>query len=570
MPTHAANPLGLRRLATLSLLAGGLAAATPFANETKVSGTVGGLTGPVDAADNFGTALAPLGDFDGDGIEDLAVGAPGDDDGGFGRGAVYLLFLNADGTVKDERKISQTSPGFFFALDDFDLFGSSVDCLGDLDGNGVSDLLVGAPQDDDGGLDAGAAYVVFLEQDGSIANMRKLSAIQGHASGVTPLPLTAGVNFGRAVCHVGEVDGDNLQNEVAVGAPRTPGGGFTRGAVYVLSLDASGGITDHQLISDQAGGPGGMVGDGDRFGSALAGPGDLNCDGTDDLFAGAPYDDTYGNNRGAVFTLWLKPDKTLTSIDWIVPDFTPLSTENNLFAAGLASAGDLNGDGTTDLIIGTPGMDGDAVNQGGYFLVFLDHNAQVIGYDQIGEEFEPMPLGFAFGDEAGYGVAILGDLSDDGQRDYAIGFRGDDDSGSGSGSLWNISPAPGAYAHISPYVDLGGALTGRELPRLSGTGELEGGDTGSLILRCIQPFTTTWLVSGTTELGVPFKGGTLVPFPEHVSPAMTAHAFGGVVKGFHWPAGLPLGTAMVGQFWILDPHAAEGYSASNGLALVQQ
>ena len=113
--------------------------------------------------DNFGSSTPSLGDLDGDGVGDLAVGARNDDDGGDRRGAVWMLFLNPDGTVKSHQKISDHEGGFTGILDDVDRFGISVASLGDLDGDGVIDLAVGADRDDDGGIDRGAVWVLFLD-----------------------------------------------------------------------------------------------------------------------------------------------------------------------------------------------------------------------------------------------------------------------------------------------------------------------------------------------------------------------------------------------------------------------
>ncbi len=129
----------------------------------KISDTQGGFTGILRNTDWFGISVASLGDLDGDGVGDLAVGAIGDDDGGSARGAVWILFLNTNGTVKTHQKISDTQGGFTGILDNIDVFGTSVASLGDLDGDGVGDLAVGAWGDDDGGFDRGAVWVLFLD-----------------------------------------------------------------------------------------------------------------------------------------------------------------------------------------------------------------------------------------------------------------------------------------------------------------------------------------------------------------------------------------------------------------------
>ena len=112
---------------------------------SKIASATGG--GPTLAnADSFGSSVASLGDLDGDGLTDLAVGARGDDTGGgafSNRGAVHVLLMNSNGTVKSSSKIASGTGGGP-TLVNVDYFGISVASLGDLDGDGVTDLAVGA------------------------------------------------------------------------------------------------------------------------------------------------------------------------------------------------------------------------------------------------------------------------------------------------------------------------------------------------------------------------------------------------------------------------------------------
>ena len=147
----------------------------------KISETQGGFGGVLDVQDYFGWSMATLGDLDGDGVPDLAVGAIRDDDGSSfsDRGAVWILLLNDDGTVKSEQKVSATQGGFGGVLAPNVAFGSAVAGLGDLDGDGVPDLAVGAVDDGDGFPSAGAVWILFMNFYGTVKSAQKISATAG-------------------------------------------------------------------------------------------------------------------------------------------------------------------------------------------------------------------------------------------------------------------------------------------------------------------------------------------------------------------------------------------------------
>jgi hypothetical protein len=136
------------------------AAGTVIAQQ-KISDTAGNFTAPLVNLDELGGAVINLGDLDGSGpaVTAMGVGAGGDDNGGPSRGAVYTMFLAANGTVLSYQKYSDTQGNFTAILDDTDEFGGAVAALGDLDGPGPSEqAFVGcASFDDDGGEDRGAS-----------------------------------------------------------------------------------------------------------------------------------------------------------------------------------------------------------------------------------------------------------------------------------------------------------------------------------------------------------------------------------------------------------------------------
>ncbi|MCP5028498.1 MAG: hypothetical protein GY929_19655, partial [Actinomycetia bacterium] len=276
------------------------------ATEQKISDTAGGLTAVLDDSDYFGESTASIGDLDGDGIVDIAVGAHFDDDGSTNRGAVYVLFLNADGTVKAEQKISDTAGGLTAVLENDDRFGTSVAGVGDVDGDGIVDIAVGAHGDDDGGNGKGAVYVLFLNPDGTVKAEQKISSTTGGLTG----PLGVLDWFGHSVAGLGDLDGDGIV-DIAVGAHFDDDGTINRGAVYVLFLRADGSVKPEPKTSPSTGGLTGPLEDLDYFGRSVAGMGDLDGDGIGDIAVGAYSDDDGGGNRGAVYVLFLNADGTV-------------------------------------------------------------------------------------------------------------------------------------------------------------------------------------------------------------------------------------------------------------------
>jgi hypothetical protein len=202
-------------------------------SEQKISKTQGDV-GVLATRSGFGNSVTGIGDLDEDGIEDIAVGASRVEDGdGPSTGAVWILFLGTDGKVDGSQKISATSGGLVGTLEGNDQFGTSLANMGDLDGDGVTDLAVGARGDDDGTNFSGAIYVLFMNTNGTVKEEQKISNTEGNFGGV----IDGGDVFGSSVANLGDLDG-NGENDLAVGTPSDDDGGFGRGAVWILFLNS--------------------------------------------------------------------------------------------------------------------------------------------------------------------------------------------------------------------------------------------------------------------------------------------------------------------------------------------
>ena len=431
------------------------------ATEQKISATSGGLTGPLDSFDFLGQGAAPLGDLDGDGIVDLAVGAYQDDDGISSTGAIYILFLNADGTVKAEQKISSTQGGLTGPLDNADQIGRNIAALGDLDGDGNVDIATGAFRDDDGGSNRGAVYILFLNADGTVKAEQKISSTAGGFTG----PLADGVEFGRDVAGLGDVDGDGVV-DLAVGSTQDNDGGTDRGAVYVLLLNADGTVKAEQKISDTAGGFTATLDNDDEFGVGLAGIGDLDGDGTPDLVVGSGKDDDGAADTGAVHVLFLNADGTVKAEQKISATSGGLTAAltnplegGDSFGLEISPVGDLDLDGNVDLAVGAPNDDDGANWAGAVYLLYLNDDGTVRAADKISATSGGLtgPLG-SF-DNFGYGLAPLGDLDGDGTINLAVGASGDDDGASSAGAIYILDLVDACtlgtgYGSACPFTSL--------------------------------------------------------------------------------------------------------------------
>ncbi len=316
-------------------------------SQLKVSRLSGGFAGDIGTNDQFGAAVAGLGDLDGDGTPDLAVGSPTDSDVFFFSGAVWVLFLNPDGSVKDQRKIGQSAGGFGGVLHAQDRFGGGVAGLGDVDGDGIPDLAVGAEQDNDFAVNAGAVWILFMNRDGTVRTQQKISATAGGFG----FPLEEVGWFGSSVASAGDVNGDGVP-DLAVGAPLS--NTEETGLLWLLFLRSDGTVKEALPIGPSHGGFTLELSDGAHFGESVTGIGDLDADGVPDLAVGAPDHKFPGSGTvspGAIALLFLRADGTLKK-QRLIDGSTENLGDTGRLGSALTSPGDLDGDGRLDLIAG--------------------------------------------------------------------------------------------------------------------------------------------------------------------------------------------------------------------------
>lgn len=331
-----------------------------------------------DGFSEFGVSVAGIGDVNGDGRPDVIVGSPRFDpdvQGGSRQIGRAYIYSGADGSLI--RSITGENAG--------DRFGASVASAGDFNNDGTADVIVGAAGADAGGNNRGRAYVIS-GVDGSM-----LAVLTG---------LTDDDALGYSVAGAGDVNADGY-SEVIVGAPgRFSGPDRTPGHAHVYS-----GQTHSSIFAFEG------DFDGDRFGFAVDGAGDVNGDGHPDLLVGAPNADNDSNGHipaaGAARVYSGSSGAVLYTLRGDAP--------NGNLGAALAGAGDLNGDGRGDFLVAAPSATRQS-NVGVYS-----------GIDgSILVRFVADEVNLEASDRLSTSVAVVGDVDGDGFTDFV--FTGTQDA----------------------------------------------------------------------------------------------------------------------------------------------
>lgn len=308
------------------------------------------LAGP---AEQIGRDVSTAGDINGDGYDDVII-----------KGAdAYVVFGHAGGFASDIDLASLDGINgvrlvrAYAALD-------SVSSVGDINGDGFDDLIVGAP-DSVSGLGSGAAYVVFGHAGGftSTINLATLNGTNGfRLDGVSEQDFA-----GSAVSAAGDVNGDGYDDLVIAAPQADPDGaayvvfGQAGGFASIFNLAALNGTNGFRID-----GTGGVM-------QAVSSAGDFNGDGYDDLIVSEPFADSGGSNSGAAYVIFGQKGGFDPTIDLSTLDGTDgfrLDAVSGDGAGAVSGAGDINGDGYDDLIVGASGADPSGTDSGAAYVIY--------------------------------------------------------------------------------------------------------------------------------------------------------------------------------------------------------
>jgi len=384
-------------------------------------------------SDDSGQSVVAAGDVNGDGLGDLLIGSPEHHGDNPLQGKVYLVLGREEGDAWSE---DLGDAHAIFTGDDvaYGLAGYSVSSAGDVDGDGLSDVLIGAPGDG-GGFpgNTGLVYLLFGSAvgDGGLFSLSDAAII---IEGEDEADY-----FGNSVAGAGDVDGDGLA-DLLIGAPGSDNGWNEEAGRSYLFLGSS---LMAWLLADPSGPL--LASDADvvisgndqssQSGWSVAGAGDVDGDGLADVLIGAPADyedDEYGKAYlvlGATIMTKLGQGMDLFQADVALQGQLGATAGNSV-----ATAGDVNGDGLSDILIGAE-EDGTAHHRGGAtYLIF----GRTTGFPAIYDLpfADVVLLGENMFDYSGTEVSSAGDVDGDGLDDIVIGANGNDDVGSRTGKSY--------------------------------------------------------------------------------------------------------------------------------------
>lgn len=393
------------------------------------------------AGDRIGSSVAPAGDVNGDGLDDLILGGYDAVRGGVASGVAYVVFGRR---ARGPLDVTTIPAGGGFEIDGVaatDRLGVAVSGVGDVTGDGLDDVAVAANQADNNGYNSGSAWVVPGRASAGVVSL----ALPGSAL----LRIDGGsvsAQLGWEISRAGDVNGDG-RPDLVVGSTQARNGGVVTGAGYVVFGGATGTLDVATLGTRGITLAGTTL--GDVAGWSVADAGDVNRDGRADVLISATNADPYGRtNVGSVFLLFGRASGGAVDFDALGDDGIRINGAPGDVSLGwsVARAGDVDGDGVEDMIMGTPNRDTiGGVDSGRAYVVFGRARPGTIDLATLGDDGIVIDGGVRYG-HAGYAVSPLGDFDGDGLVDLLVSANNTRYNGRGnSGSAYVV---PGAKADL--------------------------------------------------------------------------------------------------------------------------